>query len=397
MNSRMIVPVCLLIVGGFSIYAGVNWYNQRGSDMQAESSADEPDGVSDQADPETPLAPASLPPLPATTPLTLNLTVGERFPLIKTVQQTLKQPSPQGGWTLSHSNLELLLSITVEEVRAVPLGKDQPGVKRLGVKYHRVRFTQDVPGNEADYDSDHPPRAVPLALQAYHGLRDNGFQFWLDEKNQIVEVVGFDQFLTRCLRGVPPDQRAKVRAIVESTSGADGVANFIDNSIGALPNERVRENDSWQSRKKILQPVPMWVDNVFTLRKLEKDVASIDIMGTITGGNTLALPLKAVNLQEFEDPSKPSDLIAIEIDSGHSAGSCLIDRRSGLPRQSKVEQTLQMNVRLPGNISFRQEKTTVTTIGIFAAQTANPATVIGGERNEANGIRRASAEAPARN
>src|SRR5581483_3711831 len=63
--------------------------------------------------------------------LALKLEVGQRFPLVKTVEQRLTQALPT-GMSVGHSRLDLQLSLVVEEVRSRQ--------HRLGVRYHRVRF-----------------------------------------------------------------------------------------------------------------------------------------------------------------------------------------------------------------------------------------------------------------
>ena len=142
--------------------------------------------------------------------LTLNLKVGDRFPMLKTVEQHLRQPSAQ-GWITSHSRLDLLLSITVEEIyRGDPNARPRDprdGQKRFEVRYHKVQFSQDLPGRKVDYDSSNPPQVVPLEAQAYHGLKDNSFQFWIGADNQILDVIGFKAVMERCLKEVAPERR----------------------------------------------------------------------------------------------------------------------------------------------------------------------------------------------
>ena len=150
---------------------------------------------------------------PTGSTLDLNLAVGDRFPLLKTVEQTLTQQTPAGP-SLSRSTLELLLAIEVEEVR--------DGNKRLGVRYHRVRYRQDIAGEQVEYDSEAPPHSLPAELQIYAGLLDNGFSFWIDADNQISELVGFNEFLTRCVRMVPPGPAASRRHPVGRDFGRGG-------------------------------------------------------------------------------------------------------------------------------------------------------------------------------
>ena len=60
--------------------------------------------------------------------LELRLKIGNRFPLIKTVEQRLRQLSPNDGRPIeSSSKLSMTLAITVEKI--------SQGVKTLGVRY----------------------------------------------------------------------------------------------------------------------------------------------------------------------------------------------------------------------------------------------------------------------
>lgn len=288
--------------------------------------------------------------------LTLNLKAGDRFPLLKTVEQELKQPSPK-GWNISQSKLELTLLVTLQEIiqndpqSAVKDPRD--GQKRFQVRYHRVKFSQNMPGQEVEYDSNAPPNPVPLAAQVYHGLKDNSFEFWIGADNQILELVGFKPFLERCLKDVPPAQRQQVWDMLAAATGADGIANFVDDSIGLLPPNAVRLGETWTNSRNIPQPVPMHVNNKYTLRQISPQTAEIDIVGTIAPSAT------------YGPADQPSSGVQVTIRGGHSLGSCTIDRRTGLPVQSKVEQSMQMKVRMSGGIEFDQQKTAVTTIRAF--------------------------------
>ncbi|MBI3863534.1 MAG: hypothetical protein HY290_16715 [Planctomycetia bacterium] len=363
-----------LIAASLAGLPGCDWWNAPADDGEEDPvlAAENPDAGTSAA---------------AQQKIELHLKPGDRFPLLKTVEHTLRQPAEQ-GWSISRSNLEMLLSITVREIRPPATGRnsDDPraGEKRLEVQYHRVQFSQQLPGRKkVEYNSDAPVNPIPPFALGYHGLKDNGFEFWLSKDNQIVELVAFDQFLDRCLRDVPQARQARVRTSMAATSGADGIANFVDDSIGLLPTSAVREGDSWTRDRQVLQPVPMHCSTRYVLRRITDEVAEIDIVGTLTS-------LITYNLE-----NQPVHDVDVAVRGGQSIGTCILDRRTGLPLHSKVEQSLDMTVRVADGSEFDQHKSTVTTVKYFPEQ-GGARTVPGASPTSDQGdVVHAAGEAPA--
>ena len=299
---------------------------------------------------------------PASGALDLNLAVGDRFPLLKTVEQTLTQQTPTGP-TLSRSTLELLLAIEVEEIR--------DGNTRLGVQYHRVRYEQDIAGERFEYDSDAPPHALPAELQVYAGLIDNGFSFWIRPDNQIIELVGFNEFLARFVRMVPPDQQQTVVTRLAETSGEEGIANFVDESIGLLPTHSetgsgpVSVGDAWTRQREVARPVPLYISHNCTLRQLSDTTAEIDIAGSISTSTT------------YGPAAGDTQGAHVTVRGGHIIGSCTIDLHSGLPIKSHTQRNLEMSVQLADGTSFEQQKQVVTSIRAFPQEDSMPAAPAG--------------------
>lgn len=377
MHGRPDIPAATLVIACLLSLSGCGWWNGQADETEEDPilTAEDPSAAEGSATPEAPKQ-----------KLELNLKPGDRFPLVKTVEHTLRQPAPE-GWTISRSNLEMLLSVTVSEIHEPDRGQQPPdpraGQKKLQVQYHRVRFSQELPGrNKVDYDSNAPVLPIPLAAQGYHGLKDNGFEFWLSVDNQILEIVGFDQFLDRCLRDVLPARKQQVRAAMAATSGGDGITNFVEDSIGLLPTTAVREGDGWTRERQVLQPVPMYTSTRYTLRRITDEIAEIDILGSVSASAT------------YGPSNQPNNEINVTIRGGNSLGNCLLDRRTGLPMQSRVEQSLDMNVRLADGSEFDQQKTTVTTIKYFPEQ-GDPKVSPGAPASPQGNVVQAVAETPA--
>lgn len=277
--------------------------------------------------------------------LGLNLKPGDQFPLRKVVEQELTQDSLSSRQQANRSRLEILFAISVTEKQA-----DRT---KLSVRYDRVKYSHDVADEHVEYDSTSPPSVIPIVVQAYHDMVRDGFSFWIGANNQIVEVEGFQEFLDRCLRNVPDEYRKNVVLAMEASSGETGIANFVDNTIGLLPyGKPPNVGDSWERQGVIARPVPMHANNVYTLKELTDNFAVIDIRGTITPSTTVS---------SIEDGLG----VRINIAGGDTSGSCTIFRETGLPRQSRVDRTVNMTVTMANAVEFRQRKRITTTIESF--------------------------------
>jgi hypothetical protein len=315
----------------------------------------------DQSGARIPLAGAGGPrsdsePLPEGS-LRFTLKKGDHFPLRKHVTQTLVQNLPDGQVT-SRSDLKLMFAITVD-------GEDN-GRRQLGVRYQRVQYSLELPGERTEYDSLSPPEFVPDALQMYHGLANNGFDFWIGADNRIVQLDGFQDFLKRCVRFAPPERQHELLAGILMGSEDEGFANFVDDSIGLLPynpdatgrETMVRVNDSWSRNRDLREPLPMRIRTTYTLTDLTEHRAHIAVLGTIE-------PITATQLRPVQQASFEQTL---QLKSGHVTGTIIIDVATGLPLQSRVERRLTMDVFAQGQQPFQQYKTIVTKIDAYPAQ-----------------------------
>jgi hypothetical protein len=281
--------------------------------------------------------------------LELRLQKGDRFPLVKTVHQTLIQRSEQAP-ALAETRLELTLVITVEEVRDDAI--------LLGVRYSRVNYAHDVAGQQLSYDSSTHAGAIPWDALPYAGMINNGFSFWLGRDNSIREMVGYKEFLERCVAEVPLERRETLLSEISNRFGDDGVANFVDDSIGLLPYDatvdadaasRVLPGDVWTRERRLMQPVPVQLTSTYRLTDINETTAEIDITGRIASGDAAALNTAG----------------RLRISGGHSLGRCIVDRATGLPLEMNLTRYITMKLTTADEQEVVQEKTIVTTIRAF--------------------------------
>ena len=305
--------------------------------------------------------------------LKLSLQIGARFPIQKTITQTLVQKSPGGAESTTKSILSMLFAIVVEA--------EEDGLKLMNVRYQRVRYAHEMLGERVEYDSANPPDVIPQAAQVYHGLVDNGFSFWLGADNQIAEVVGFDDFLKRCVRHAPRNQQEALLTQIVATQEDEGFSNFIDHSIGLLPYDpkatgretAVKVGETWNAPKQLLmRPIPMNLDTQYTLTALTDEHAHVNIFGTISPARSTPMGSEATRSSEM-----------MTLTGGHTIGNCVLYRETGLPMKSRVERRIDMQVQIDSKRKFDQHKTIVTTVEGFPTERAfrTPATQPGASRS----------------
>ncbi len=278
--------------------------------------------------------------------LELRLKQGDRFPLVKTVEQTLVQKSDVVP-AMARTKLELTLIITVEEVNNDAI--------RLGVQYSRVAYQHDVNGQQLSYDSANHQGAVPWDAIPYAGMVNNGFAFWIGRNNSIRELVGYKEFLERCVANVPLERRETLLSEISNRFGDDGVANFVDDTIGLLPYDntvdensatRVLPGDLWTRERRLMQPVPIHLTSTYRLVSLNNDLAEIEITGRVASG----------------EAGTPSEISRLRIIGGQSLGRCIVDRATGLPLEMTLSRFMKMQLTTSDNQRVIQEKQIETTI-----------------------------------
>lgn len=292
---------------------------------------------------------ASAPNEPTGVRLELHLKTGDRFPLIKTVEQSLVQRSETAPAT-ARTRLELTLAISVEQEREDAI--------LLRVNYGRVTYEHDINGQRLSFDSQTHQGAVPWDAIPYAGMVGRGFSFWLGRDNRIRELVGYQEFLEQCVANVPLERRQTLLAEVSNRFGDDGVANFIDDSIGLLPYDatvdrenatRVMVGDEWIRNRSMMQPVPVYLTTTYRLMDINDQTAEIDITGRVAAGEAV----------QATGPGR------VRVSGGRTMGSCTVDRATGLPLDMKLTRNLTIRVTTEDNVEVVQEKEILTKIQAF--------------------------------
>lgn len=284
--------------------------------------------------------------------LELRVERGERFPLIKTVEQQLVQ-STQTAAASAVTRLQLSLTLTVAE--------STPDSTVFEVRYTRVHYAHNVDGTYSVYDSSSPGGAIPYDAVPYAGLVGNGYAVRIGRNHQVIELLGHDEFLRRCMARVPVNRRQSLMNETAVRFGDQGVAGFVPDTLGLLPWDekaqpdlacRVQEGDSWKIERRLMQPVPVHLDSTCRLVRVTPTSAEIDIAGRITPGQTYGT-------------GQTSARNSVRILGGTTEGVCTVDRRLGLPLEVRRRELLNLQVTTEDGILVTQQKRITTEVRIF--------------------------------
>ena len=288
--------------------------------------------------------------------LRLRVQTGERFPLIKTVEQQVTQTSSSSASANAITRLQLSLILLVEDVT------DDSVV--FNVRYTRVHYAHNVDGHRNIYDSTTSSGPIPHDAIPYAGLVNNGYSIRIGRSNRVEELIGHDLFLQRCVIEVPHDRRQTLMNEVAVRFGDEGVAGFIPDTIGLLPFDtdakpelasRVQEGDSWNYERKLMQPIPVHLKSMCRVVRVTPAMAEIDIAGRITPGQSYS-------------SSGSSGSHSIRIVGGITSGTCIVDRASGLPIDVDRQEILNIDVLSSKGTRISQAKRISTTVRLFPAE-----------------------------
>lgn len=288
----------------------------------------------------------------------VKLKAGDRFPFQKSVEHRLTQVD-RDGTHVSTSRADILLTLTVDAV-------SPDGRKLLTVDFQRVQYSQDMLGKKITYSSDEPTDAVPQEALLYSGLAGNGFTFTLGANNKPMDVSGYAEFLRRCLKNVPDASKAAFASQLDASRGADGIINFIDESIGLLPlgggpkkgGASVVKGDFWELEPRSTDsPVPLITNSRCIMKDVSPDSAEILLTGRISGSPN------PVTMTDSDGDLK------VLVKGGNCTGSCKVHAQTGIPIQSQIQRSFELVFELPDGQKIQQNKDTVTRFSLVSEST----------------------------
>lgn len=256
--------------------------------------------------------------------LGMNLTPGESATIELLIEQDIQQQV-----MAQDISMDQIIGMTMRyDVLAPPAGAVGDWVE---VTYTRMRFKQNGPMGQIDYDSDAPPAHIPMAARGFSGLVGQSFSMEFSAKGEVINIVGIDDMTARVIDSMDlPEGPAKQAAqdMVKLQVNEESLKQMMSMSSAMFPPGPVAIGDTWDDTQSISGMLPMTVASRFTLVDWDDETATLDTVGTI-GPNPDA---------------QPFDLNDVQIDgemTGTQSGQVVLDRRTGLTRSSTIKQDME--------------------------------------------------------
>ena len=199
----------------------------------------------------------------------------------------------------------------------------------------------------------------------YAGLPGNGYSLIVGPDHRVRKIIGYDEFPERFMFDVPCDRRETLMNEVAVRFGDEAVVEFILDTVGLLPFDKgagpelaccVQEWDSWKYERRLMQPVPVSLKSTCHLIRVTPTSSEIEIEGRISSGQTyITKHVKSAG--------------SVRINGGSTSGTCVVDRRTGVPKEVHCQEVLNIEIDTPGGILVSQEKQLTSTIRLFPTGT----------------------------
>ncbi|MEM1108281.1 MAG: DUF6263 family protein [Planctomycetota bacterium] len=201
----------------------------------------------------------------------------------------------------------------------------------MSCTYTRVRFKQNGPMGNADFDSENPPANVPMTAWGFAGLTGQVIEMEFAPGGEVVQIEGVDAMIANMLDTIDlPEgpQRNAARDLIRTQVSEDMLKQMMGMFAALSPPGPVAIGDTWNDTQVIGGMMPMSISNDLKLVGFDGDTATLDVTGTIS-----------------PDPdAEPFDINNMQVEAeltGTQAGQVVMDRRTGWAKSSKTTQKME--------------------------------------------------------
>ena len=262
--------------------------------------------------------------------LRLRLKKGDVYQVKQSVEQKITQ-EVQGQKMEIAQTFGFGYLYVVEQV-------DAESTATVKITYYSVAMKQDGLMGHTEYDSTHPPEAVPMQAKPFAGMLGQGFTMKITPEGEVKEVKGVGAMLQKMLEnsGLPEGpMRDGLISGLKNQFSDEGMKEMMGQVTGFYPKERVGVGDTWKRQMMITKGLPMIIDSTYKLKSRKDGVAKIE----------------AVMVVKPNPKAKPMDMGIMKIGyklGGKQQGTFEINEATGMLKRSHVKQKLSGTIVIEG-------------------------------------------------
>lgn len=219
---------------------------------------------------------------------------------------------------------------------------DENGKAWIKYTYDWVKSRYNWGRGEVEYDSSKSDSATSPAREGFGALLGQSFLLKITPEGQVEQVKGLEDVRNSVLQKLrqAPDERMKNYRIesLRQQLSEEAIKELIESAMAIYPRRVVKVGDSWSKKTIISWPLPMILENEWTLKKRKDKVAFIEVKSTIRpnpGGKPLVIDGTEIG---YELSGQQDGLIEMAESTGRIICSTINQQASGSMR-IKSERT----------------------------------------------------------
>ncbi|HUT12734.1 MAG TPA: DUF6263 family protein [Thermoguttaceae bacterium] len=266
--------------------------------------------------------------------LRLRLEKGESHRLRWTSNQTIRQTLPDQRQLDVEQAFGMGFTLDVQDV-------DAEGTGKVRVTYHAVTFEQDNPlEGKIAFDSASPPEKPHPLTMGLAGLVGQSFTMTLTSKGKVTSVEGVDAMLANVLESIDapvPGLKQVMKEKMKQQFGDEALKKVMENMMAIYPDGPVAVGDTWSNRIDVATGFAMSIENTFTLKALEDDVAIVMMESKVRPNPDAEAIDMGIMKMRYEL-------------SGTQQGEMELDLKTGWPKRQELTQDLSGTVHVEGGM-----------------------------------------------
>jgi len=201
---------------------------------------------------------------------------GKTYTLLMTVEQQIVT------W-INEVEQEVNQTIGIGETFEVKSIADD-GTATIVVTFGPMSLKSEGPMGKIEYDSENPPKDVPLPARAFATMLDQHFTMKMTPEGRVTEIRGMDVMFDKILESLELPEGPMKDSMIKSMKkqfGDQAIKEMLENFTGLMPDKPVGVGDAWSQKMALTTMFPSIIENTCTLTERKDGVATIAVDSTI--------------------------------------------------------------------------------------------------------------------